>query len=198
MHDADEKLKLLTADERREQRNLAVRPLVEDFYSYIDSLDTNEPGTSSRLKDAVTYAQNQKTYLCRFLEDGNIPIDDGATERHIRSLAIGRGHFLFCNTVDGAKALATMYTIVETAKANHVNVYSYLRYILEEMPHYISGTDLSFVDKLLPWSAEYLEYEKMQNTNISLIDVHEGYAEKPKTPRKKDHQTEPQNTDLIA
>lgn len=186
IYDADEKLKALSAAERKEQRDLTVRPLVEAFYSYIDSIDEKELMMRSRLKDAVNYAKNQKEFLCRFLDDGNIPIDDGATERHIRPFAVARNSFMFCNTIDGAEALAIMYTIVETAKANHSNVYLYLRYILEEMPRYMEETNLGFVDKFLPWSEEYLTYERYHSHNISFEDNPDGFTEKPRTPRKKD------------
>lgn len=190
IYNADEKLKTLSSKERKQLRDKNVRPLVDKFYNYISTLDTSDPLMSSRLKDAINYAINQKKYLCRFLDDGHIPIDDGATERHIRSFAIGRNNFMFCNTIEGAQALAIMYTVVETAKANHVNVYTYLRYILEEMPQYLEGKDRSFVDKFLPWSEEYAEYEKTQSSHISIDDNLLGYDYKPKTPRKY-HQKDP-------
>ena len=77
-----------------------------------------------------------------------------------------------------------MYTIVETAKANHANVYCYLRYVLEEMPQYMSGTDRGFVDKLLPWAPEYREYERNQTSSIPMVDELPGSAIRPKTPKK--------------
>ena len=184
IYNADEKLKTLSAEERKQLRDKNVRPLVNKFYDYISTLDTNDPLMSSRLKDAINYAINQKNYLCRFLDDGHIPIDDGATERHIRSFAIGRNNFMFSNTIDGAEALAIMYTVVETARANRINVYTYLQYILEEMPQYLDGKDLSFVDKFLPWSEEYAEYEKSQASHMTIGDNLIGYDYKPKTPLK--------------
>ena len=124
-------------------------PLVEEYYAFTEGIDCKDPLISNRLKDALNYSRNQKEYLCRFLEDGNIPIDDGATERHIRPFAIGRNNFLFCNTVDGAEAMGILYSIVETAKANKVNVYYYLRYILEMMPKHMEDTDREFLDSMM-------------------------------------------------
>ena len=49
-----------------------------------ENIKSKDPLTSNRLKDALNYTQNQKNYLCRFLKDGNIPIDDGATNSVIR------------------------------------------------------------------------------------------------------------------
>lgn len=184
IYDADEALKNLSAEERRIQRETTVRPLVEEYYAFTEGIDCKDPLISNRLKDALNYSRNQKEYLCRFLEDGNIPIDDGATERHIRPFAIGRNNFLFCNTVDGAEAMGILYSIVETAKANKVNVYYYLRYILEMMPKHMEDTDRGFLDSMMPWSEEYREYEQ-QHTLMCQPELRSNeYTSPPKTPHK--------------
>lgn len=184
IYDADEALKNLSAEERRIRRETIVRPLVEEYYAFTESIDSNDPLISNRLKDALNYSKNQKEYLCRFLEDGNIPIDDGATERHIRAFAIGRNNFLFCNTVDGAEAMGILYSIVETAKANKANVYYYLRYILEMMPGYMEETDRGFLDSMMPWSEEYREYEQQHTLMCQSELLPNEYSSPPKTPRK--------------
>lgn len=79
IYDADEALKNLSAEERRIQRETIVRPLVEEYYAFTEGIDCKDSLISNRLKDALNYSRNQKEYLCRFLEDGNIPIDDRAT-----------------------------------------------------------------------------------------------------------------------
>lgn len=76
IYDADEKLKYIGATERKQARIIKVKPLVDEFYEFIEGLEQS-PLMSNRLKDAIGYALNQKEYLCRFLEDGYIPIDDG-------------------------------------------------------------------------------------------------------------------------
>ncbi len=188
IYDADEPLKLLIAEERKLKRDTLVRPLVEEYYSYIEGLDLNDPTMSNRLRNAINYSLNQKEHLCRFLEDGNIPIDDGATERHIRPFTIGRNNFLFCDSIEGAKAAAIMYTMVETAKANNTNVYYYLRYVLEEMPKHMDATDRSFLKTMLPWSEEYRAYEKEHTAAPPPLPRMDGYSVPPKTPRKSDIQ----------
>jgi len=184
IYDADEALKNLSAEERRIRRETAVRPLVEEYYAFTESIDSKDPLVSNRLKDALNYSQNQKEYLCRFLEDGNIPIDDGATERHIRAFAVGRNNFLFCNTVDGAEAMGILYSIVETARANKVNVYYYLRYILERMPRHMEDTDRGFLASMMPWSEEYGEYEQQHTLMCQPELLPNEYGSRPKTPRK--------------
>jgi hypothetical protein len=55
-----------------------------------------------------------------------------------------------------------MYTIVETAKANKVNVCHYLRYLLEQIPKHLNNKSFDFLDDMIPWSDKYLSYEKTQ------------------------------------
>ncbi|OGO80805.1 MAG: hypothetical protein A2Y21_08625 [Clostridiales bacterium GWC2_40_7] len=187
IYDEDEPLKTLSADERKEIREQRVRPLINDLYEYLDSLDVTDPLTSDRLRDAIQYARNQKKYIYRFLDDGNIPIDDGATERAIRPFTIGRNNWIACDSIVGAEAAAIMYTIVETAKANKANVYHYLRYLLEQIPKHLEGKNLDFLDDMLPWSDKYLSYEKAQTMSIPKLVLKENeYDTRPKTPRKSD------------
>lgn len=185
IYDADEALKSLSAEERLAQRKAVVSPLVDAYFEFVDGIDTSNPFISNCLKDAVNYSKNQKEYLCRFLTDGNIPIDNGATERHIRPYTIGRNNFLFCNTIDGAEATAIMYTMVETAKANKANVYYYLKYILERMPSHMEETDTSFLKAMVPWSEEYKEYERVNMCGKTPETVPGIYNSKPRTPRKR-------------
>ena len=188
IYDADEALKTLTAEKRLEKRKTDVSPLVDEYFKFVDSIDTSDPYISNRLKDAVNYSKNQKEYLVRFLTDGNIPIDNGASERHIRAVAVGRKNFLFCDSIDGAEAVAIMYSIVETAKANNANVYYYLKYVLDRMPRYMEGTDTGFLETMTPWSSDYREYERA-NTSGKKLEPSSGiYFSKPHTPKK--HKTD--------
>lgn len=187
IYDEDEPLKALSAEERKEIRKQRVRPLINELYEYLDSLDVTDPLISDRMRDAINYARNQKKYICRFLDDGNIPIDDGATERAIRPFTIGRNNWIACDSMAGAETAAIMYTIVETAKANKVNVYHYLRYLLEQVPRHLDGKNLDFLDDMLPWSDKYLSYEKTQTMSMPKLVLKENeYDTRPKTPRKSD------------
>lgn len=188
IYDEDEPLKALSAVERKEIRKQRVRPLINELFEYLDSLDVTDSLTSDRLRDAIQYARNQKKYIYRFLDDGNIPIDDGATERAIRPFTIGRNNWIACDSIVGAEAAAIMYTIVETAKANKANVYTYLRYLLEQVPKHLDDKNLDFLDDMLPWSDKYFSYEKDQTMSIPKLVLKENeYDTRPKTPRKSDY-----------
>ena len=109
------------------------------------------------LTKALGYATNQKKYLETFMEDGRIPLSNNLCEASIRPFATGRRAWLFADTPKGATANAMLYTLVESAKANALDVYAYLKYLLTEMPnnHHLEHPEV--IDRYLPWSPELPE-----------------------------------------
>ena len=105
----------------------------------------------SVLGKAIQYALNQWPNLCHFLQDGRLDIDNNRSERAIKPFVIGRKNWLFSNTPNGAKASATIYSIVETAKENGVNVTTYLTWLFERLPN-MDLADKVALDELMPWS----------------------------------------------
>lgn len=154
-------------------------------------MDESKDVFSDRLKKAIGYAINQEELLKRFLEDGNIPIDNGAAERAIRSFSVGRVNWLFADTPLGAEVNSMMYTIVETAKANGANPYLYIKYILEKIPALVDEKyevkDKTALDAMLPWSKEYRQYEINQvEANRHLLDNLFPVPERPKAPNNNE------------
>ena len=94
-------------------------------------LDQQNPTRGSRMDKAVTYIQNRRSYLSTYLEDGRCSFSNNLSENAIRPFTVGRKNWLFCDTPNGAQASAIVYTMVEMAKANGLNVYRYLEYLLE-------------------------------------------------------------------
>ena len=145
----ENKLKELPSDERLKQRQAVVKPLVDAFFAYIKSLKVSQKDTFG---DAVSYALNQERYLRVFLTDGDVPIDNNASERAIRGFCVGKKNWQMIDTINGAKTSAIIYSIVETAKANNLKPFDYVQYLLEEIPKHMDATDCSFLNNLLPWS----------------------------------------------
>lgn len=83
---------------------------------------------------------------------GEVPIDNSATERAIRPFTIGRANWHILDTIHGAQASAVIYSLVETAKANKLKIYEYLKHLLTEIPKHMDDTGLDFLEYLLPWS----------------------------------------------
>ena len=116
-------LKELSAEERYEQRLAKVKPLLDEFFAWLESLQVSG---KSKLAEAIRYTLNEKPNLCTFLEDGNIPIDNNRAENAIRPFAVGRKNWLFSNTANGAKCSAALYSIVATAQANGLDAERFL------------------------------------------------------------------------
>ena len=145
------KLKDLSVAERLEQRQLVVKPLVDALFVYLKKQNPTVPATG-QLRKAYTYILNQEKYLRVFLEDGEVPIDNNASECAIRGFCIGKKNWQMIDSINGAKSSAIIYSIAETAKANNLKPYDYFEHILNEIPKHMDDSDRSFLENLLPWS----------------------------------------------
>ncbi|MFR4454121.1 MAG: IS66 family transposase [Blautia hansenii] len=143
------KLKDLSSDERLKQRQAVIKPLVDAFFAYLKTINVSK---KDKFGDAVGYALNQEKYLRVFLTDGDVPIDNNASERAIRGFCIGKKNWQMIDTIHGAKSSAIIYSIVETAKANNLKPFDYVQHLLEEIPKHMNDKDCSFLEDLLPWS----------------------------------------------
>lgn len=88
-------LSWMTAEERYEQRLAKVKPLLDAFFAWLETLQVSG---KSALAKAAAYALNEKPYLYTFLENGNVPIDNNRAENAIRPFAVGRKNWMHCNT----------------------------------------------------------------------------------------------------
>ena len=145
------KLKDLSSDERLKQRQAVIKPLVDAFFAYLKTINVSK---KDKFGDAVGYALNQEKYLRVFLTDGDVPIDNNASERAIRGFCIGKKNWQMIDTIHGAKSSAIIYSIVETAKANNLKPFDYVQHLLEEIPKHMNDKDCSFLEDLLPWSGK--------------------------------------------
>jgi len=143
------KLNDLSSDERLKQRQAVIKPLVDAFFAYLKTINVSK---KDKFGDAVRYALNQEKYLRVFLTDGDVPIDNNASERAIRGFCIGKKNWQMIDTIHGAKSSAIIYSIVETAKANNLKPFDYVQHLLEEIPKHMNDKDCSFLEDLLPWS----------------------------------------------
>lgn len=151
------KLSDLSSEDRCTQRQLVVKPLVDAFFAYLKQISSKTP-QNGKVKDAFTYALNQERYLRVFLEDGDVPIDNNASERAIRGFCIGKKNWEMIDTINGATSSAIIYSIAETAKANNLKPYDYFEYLLTEIPKHEEDTNTDFLEALLPWSETLPEH----------------------------------------
>ena len=147
----EKQLKDLPAEERKNRRQLSVKPLVEAYFTWVRENLPKVP-QKSKTWEGFNYSLNQEKYLKVFLDDGEVPMDNNAAEQSIRGFCIGKKNWVMIDTIAGAKSSAIIYSIAETAKANNLKPYDYFEYLLTELPKHQDDTDRSFLDDLLPWS----------------------------------------------
>ena len=99
---------------------------------------------------AVNYVLNQRETAETYLEDGRCSFTNNLSENAIRPFAVGRKNWLFSDAVEGANASAVVYTMVEMAKANDLNIYKYLTYLLSQRPNDKMSDEQ--LEQLAPWS----------------------------------------------
>ena len=147
----DNQLGDLPPEKRRLKRQLMIQPLVEAYFAWLKSIRI-ESVSSAKTKDGIRYSLNHEKALCMFLKDGEVPLDNNATEGALRSFCLHKHAWKLIDTIDGAKSSAIIYSITETAKANHLNPFRYLEFLLDELKEHQDDTNRSFIDDLLPWS----------------------------------------------
>lgn len=152
----EDEIKEMSYDEKKEKRQEASRAILDAFWSWVEETSAIST-TNENLTKALNYAKNQKKYLETFLEDGRLPISNNLCEANIKPYAVARRAWLFADTPKGATANAILYTLVESAKANILDVYEYLKYVLEAMPNTDFKNHPELLDKYLPWSKDLPE-----------------------------------------
>lgn len=145
------------ADEEkaREIKEKASRKTMEALISWAEE-NVKACPAGTLIYKALNYTVEQQKYLLNYLDDPKIRISNNAAERAIRPFATGRKIWLFCVTPKGAEASEKAYSIIETAKANHLDPHKYLLEIFEcaRGKKTLSAED---VERLLPWNEEIQE-----------------------------------------
>lgn len=150
LFEVEQMLEGLPDVERREQRQLLSKPIVDEYYAWLDTIFK----PAGKLKKAITYSLNQREFLCAFLDHGEIEISNNQVENAIRPIVVGRKNWLFCDTQAGANASVIVFTVLETAKANGMNPEAYLNHILTVLPERFAADPKASVDDLMPWAEE--------------------------------------------
>jgi transposase len=142
--------KKLKPEEIYQERQKKSKPILDEFRRWLLKRSTQTP-PKGLLGKAISYALKQWDRLSGYLKDGRLPMDNNAAENSIRPFVIGRKNWLFSGTPEGATASAILYSLVESAKANGLEPYSYFRHIFEKLPFAESLEDM---EALLPWNLD--------------------------------------------
>ncbi len=139
-------------DKKRQMREEKSVPIIKDITQWCDEHFLHAHAIGGSIARAFTYLKNQLPKLSIYTEDGRLNIDNNIAENHVRPIALGRKNWLFTTSTKGATALCNWYSIIETAKANGLDAYAYLKHLLTELPIYqAEGKD---IEDLLPWNVE--------------------------------------------
>jgi transposase len=171
LYDIEDRTRPLLPDERLAVRVRESAPILERMRRrFLDVRPELRP--TSKLAEAIDYMMNRWDGFTRFLEDGRVPLDTNLIERLLRPVAIGRKNFLFFGSQNGGRTAATLYSIVQSARRNNVDVLPYLTDVLRRLPAITSTgapPDPAALDALLPdrWAAAHPEHvlaERMEES----------------------------------
>ena len=159
---ANNKLADLSPEERLSESQKKFSPLVDEFFAWIHAKNSDKKLLlSDDTWEGINYCINQEEYLRTFLTDSEVPMTNNLTEGTIRGFTVGRKNWMMIDTVSGTKASAVIYSLVETAKANFLNSYYYLKHLLTELPKLKKFTSIEeeqeAMERLLPWSKDLPE-----------------------------------------
>lgn len=145
----EREVKTLPAEDRTRVRHERARPLLKSLHEWAHA-QAAQTLPSGKLGEALGYLLTQWPKLARYLDDPRLAIDTNLAENAIRPFALGRRNWLFSDTVNGARASATLYSLVSTARANGLEPYAYLHRLFDRLPHARTVEDL---ETLLPFTA---------------------------------------------
>lgn len=144
----EREIKVLETGDRPRVRTERARPLLASLHDWARA-QAAQTLPSGKLGEAFSYLLAQWPKLVRYVDDPRLAIDTNLAENAIRPFALGRRNWLFADTVKGARASATLYSLVSTARANELEPYTYLRHLFERLPHARTVEDF---ESLLPFA----------------------------------------------
>jgi transposase len=147
LYEIERQYKDAEPDVRHQARQELAKPILDEIRKWLDKSIPQVPPQTLTGK-ALTYLDNQWTKLNRYLDDGRLRIDNNLVENAIRPFVVGRKNYLFSDTVSGAKASANLYSLIETAKANGIEPYRYLRDVFTKLPQ---AETVEEIEALLPY-----------------------------------------------
>lgn len=134
------------------------KPVIEAFLVW---LEKQTPVRGSKFAAAVSYALNRRDIMMTYLEDGRCSLSNNLSGQKMKSFVTGRKGWLFCDTPEGAEASAIAYSFAEMASAHHLNVYKYIKYLLDQRPN--DQMEDAQLERMMPWNENVIELCKLDN-----------------------------------
>jgi hypothetical protein len=150
VYDIEREVKELNADQRQAIRQQHTKPVLDALHQWMTLQRQKLPDSSATAK-ALDYSLRRWTALTRFVDDGQLSVDNNWIENQIRPIAIGRANWLFAGSLRAGQRAAAVMSLVQSARMNGHDPYAYLRDVLTRLPTHRA----SRVEELLPhrWEA---------------------------------------------
>ena len=133
VYDIEREVKDLSSDERQRIRQARSKPVLDTLYSWMQLQRQKVPDGSAMAK-ALDYSLRRWVALTRFIDDGQLPVDNNHVENQIRPIAIGRNNWLFAGSLRSGKRAAAVMSLIQSAKLNGHDPYAYLKDVLARLP----------------------------------------------------------------
>ena len=145
LYDIERQAQEMDADQRRQLRQQHGRPAADTLYAWLTAQRQRVPDGSATAK-AIDYSLGRWGALTRYLDDGNVPIDNNWVENRIRPVALGRNNWLFAGSLRAGQRAAAVMSLIQSARLNGHDAFAYMRDVLERLP----SLPNSRIDELLP------------------------------------------------
>jgi transposase len=133
LYDVERELADSQSEQRRQGRQERSRSIADALHRWLMLQRQKVPDGSATAK-AIDYSLNRWAALTRFIDDGDLPIDNNWVENQIRPIALGRNNWLFAGSLRAGKRAAAIMSLVHSARLNGRDPYAYLRDVLERLP----------------------------------------------------------------
>ena len=133
LYDVEREVKSLTVDERLKIRQTRSRPLADALHQWME-LQRRQITDGSATARALDYSLKRWGAFTRFLDDGQLPIDNNWAENQIRPIAIGRKNWLFAGSLRAGQRAAAVMSLIQSARLNGLDPYAYLKDVLQRLP----------------------------------------------------------------
>lgn len=145
----ERKIASLPPKKRLLKRRELATPVLKEFWDWVEATNAL---SSSILGKGLAYAKKQKPYLMNYLKGGECQLSNNLAESSIRPFVVGRKALNFSASTKGASSSGMAYSLIQTAKANGLDAYKYLKYLFEELPNEPFKTEADLLYSYLPWS----------------------------------------------
>ena len=157
----DAKWKDEPPSKRKLLRDQFMRPELVLFFEFVRREYAKVHGQRGLLRSALGYAKNHEEAFMRFLDDGRLKMDNNASERALRRVAVGRKNWLFVGSDDHAVSTANLLSMIASAKLHDLDPEEYLRDIFRVLPHWPSDRYLELAPKYWPTTRARLDPQEL-------------------------------------